>query len=302
LTAPLRLAALLAAGLVACDSAGAGPGRILIVDDAGDTLRLAAPARRVVSLNPAITELMFALGAGDRLVGRTVACDYPPAAVRVPSVGAWLPPNVEAVASRSPDLVILYEGPTTAAAAARLRMLGLPVLALRTDHLGDVSRLARLLGSALGAVRAGDSLAASFDAALDRLRRTPEPRPTPTIALLAWDQPLIVLGAGSFVSEMIELAGARNVFGDVASASAPISLETLVSRAPRALATVGSMSAGFARRPEWRAVRAVREGRLLGLADAALSRPSPRAPAAIAALRRQLDSALRTDPHQETPP
>jgi hypothetical protein len=102
LTARLRLAALAAAGLVACHPAGDRPGRAVVVDDAGDTLRIERPARRIVSLNPTTTELLFALGAGDRLVGRTEACDYPAAAAGVASVGGWLPPNVEAVAARAP--------------------------------------------------------------------------------------------------------------------------------------------------------------------------------------------------------
>jgi iron complex transport system substrate-binding protein len=308
LTGPLRLAALLAAGLTACHNGGGGPGRLLVVDDAGDTVRLAAPARRLVSLNPAITELVFALGAGDRLVGRTESCDYPAAAARVPSVGGWIPPNVEAVAARAPDLVILYQGPTTAAAATRLRGLGIAVLALRTDHLADVSRVARLLGPLLGARRAADSLASAYDAALERLHRATVSRPAtatrpePTIALVAWDQPLIALGAGSFVSEMVELAGARNVFEDISSSSAPISLEALASRAPRVVATVGSLSTDLARRPEWRAVAAVREHRVLALTDPALSHPTPRAPAAIDSIRRRLDSAFNTSIRKETSP
>jgi ABC-type Fe3+-hydroxamate transport system substrate-binding protein len=303
LTGPLRLAALVAGlviELLACRNAGGGSGRVLVVDDAGDTLRLGAPVHRLVSLNPVITELVFALGAGRRLVGRTESCDYPAAAARTPSVGGWLPPNVEAVAGRAPDLVVLYQGPTTAAAAARFRSLGIAVLALRTDHLADVSRVARLLGAVLDVRRAADSLAASYDAALDRLRQGATLRSPRTVALVTWDQPLIVLGAGSFVSEMVELAGARNVFDDVASASVPVSLEALASRAPSIVATLGTTSP-LLKRPEWQAVSAIRAHRLLALSDPALSHPTPRAPAAIAALRRQLDSALGVIPPKEVP-
>jgi iron complex transport system substrate-binding protein len=302
LIAHLRLAALIAAGLVACHPAGGRPSRILVVDDAGDTVRVAAPARRVVSLHPTVTELVFALGAGDRLIGRTEGCDYPAAAGAVPSVGGWLPPNVEAVAARSPDLVVLYQGPTTAPAAARLRALGIAVLAIRTDHLADVSRLARLLGPALGARRAADSLASSYDAALEALRRAAAPAVAPPVVLLAWDQPLIALGAGSFVSELVELAGARNAFADIPSSSAPVSLESLVARAPRAVVTLSGMTTGFSARPEWQVVRAIREHRLLSLTESALTRPSPRAPAAIAVLRRRLDSVLHANSLQEISP
>jgi iron complex transport system substrate-binding protein len=292
LTARLRLAALAAAGLVACHPAGGRPGRAMVVDDAGDTLRVARPPRRIVSLNPTTTELLFALGAGDRLVGRTDACDYPPAAARVASVGGWLPPNVEAVAARSPDLVVLYGGPTNAAAAARLRSLGIPVLVLSTDHLADVPRVARLLGRVVDAVRAADSLARSFEAALDRLRRSADPPRAPGVLLLAWDQPLIVLGGGSFMSELVELAGARNVFDDLPLASAPVALESVVIRDPLAIVTLGRMTAGFASRPEWQAVAAVRRHRLLTLTESAFNHPSPRAPAAITDLRRRLGRVL----------
>ena len=290
LKSQLQFAVLLAAALVACFPPRATPGRLVVVDDAGDTTRLAAPVRRVVSLNPAITELIFSLGAGHQLVGRTDECDYPAAAGHVPSVGGWLPPSVEAVAARAPDLVLLYGGPTNAIAAARLRSLGIPVLALRTDHLADVSRLARLLGPVLGVAGAADSLASSYDAALDSLGLGLTPGSRPPVVLLAWDQPLMVLGAGSFVSELIELAGARNVFRDLPSSSVAVSMETLVSRRPSVLVTVGSMSTRFIERPEWQAVPAVRHHSLLQLTESALKWPSPRAPEAIAALRRQLDS------------
>jgi iron complex transport system substrate-binding protein len=292
LTARLRLAALVAAGLVACHPARERPGRAVLVDDAGDTLRLARPPRRIVSLNPTTTELLFALGAGDRLVGRTDACDYPAAAARVPSVGGWLPPNVEAVAARSPDLVVLYGGPTNAAAAARLRSLGIPVLVLRLDHLADVTRAARLLGRVVESVPAADSLARSFELALNRLRRSANPSRAPGVLLLAWDQPLIVLGSGGFVSELVELAGARNVFDDLPGTSAPVALESVVMRRPLAIVTLGAMPAGFASRPEWQALPAVRRRRILTLTESAFNRPSPRAPAAIAELRRRLGTVL----------
>jgi ABC-type Fe3+-hydroxamate transport system substrate-binding protein len=292
LTARLRLAAFAAAGLVACHPAGGRPGRAVVVDDAGDTLRVARPPSRIISLNPTTTELLFALGAGDRLVGRTDACDYPAAAARVASVGGWLPPNVEAVAARSPDLVVLYGGPTNAAAAARLRSLGIPVLVLRIDHLADVPRVARLLGRVVNAVPAADSLARSFELALDRLRRSADPPHAPGVLLLAWDQPLIVLGRKSFVSELVELAGARNVFADLPLASAPVALESVVARDPLAIVTLGAMTAVFASRPEWQAVPAVRRHRLLTLTESAFNRPSPRAPAAVAELRRRLGAVL----------
>src|SRR2546426_1819277 len=118
---------LLLAGLPACREAGRAPprGNLVVTDDAGRRVALAAPARRVVSLLPSFTELLFAIGAGDRLRGPTTWGDYPPAALRGPSVGDGMPPHVEAVAARHPDLVVLYRSGPNVAAAEQLERLGI---------------------------------------------------------------------------------------------------------------------------------------------------------------------------------
>src|SRR6266566_8176583 len=117
---------LLLAGLPACREAGRAPprGNLVVTDDAARRVALAAPARRVVSLLPSFTEMLFAIGAGDRLVGRTTWCDYPPAARAVPSVGDGIPPNIEAVAARRPDLVVLYRSAPNVTVRDELARLG----------------------------------------------------------------------------------------------------------------------------------------------------------------------------------
>jgi len=291
----LRTLALVLGSVAACRPAGRSPGPAVLVDDAGVRLHLAAPPRRIASLNPTTTELLFAIGAGPLLVGRSSACDYPGQAASVPSLGGGFPPAVEAVAGARPDLVVLYHSPGNAAAAARLGELNIPVLQLRTDRLADVARAARLLGQAVGAPAAGDSLAERLERELtaERARRGHFPTAIATL-LLAWDQPVIALGAGSFVSELVELAGGRNVFGDIPAPSAPVSLEAVAARSPDVVLLVGSEIPGLERRPEWRALPAVRAGRLLRLTESSSNRPSPRAPAAIRALRARL-AALTTN-------
>ena len=113
-----RVVACIVLTLAACGGSTRSEGSILTVDDFGDTVRLAHPATRVVSLNPVTTELIFALGAGDRLVGRTHWDLYPPAAAKVPDVGDGMQPNVEAVLGQRPDLVLLYASPSNRAAAS----------------------------------------------------------------------------------------------------------------------------------------------------------------------------------------
>jgi len=278
--------------LTACGGAdrGATPAAIVAVDDAGDTLRLAAPATRIASLIPATTELLFAIGLGPHVVGRTTWCDYPAEALAVPSLGDGLQPNLEAIVAVRPDLVVLYRSTQNAAAAARLRAQGIPTLVVETDRLADVPRLARLLGRLGGRSLAGDSVASAFEAALAADTR-PVPGDPVRLLLLAWDQPPIVIGGGSFLSELVQRAGAVNGFADLAAPSAPVSLEAIARRNPDYLLVMADSAPEYIARPEWQAVTAVRERRFLRVPAALFSRPGPRSPAALRALEAALDSA-----------
>ena len=293
---PLRAIALLVASLAACRSAGSSSAAVVLQDDGGAYVRLRNPPGRIVSLNPTTTELLFAIGAGSRLVGRSRACDYPPAAVGVPDLGDGFPPVIEAVVAARPDLVVLYHSAGNAPAAQRFRELDIQVIRLRTDRLADVARAARLLGRATGAAQAGDSVAAVFGAELGMERAAAtrgETRDIPVL-LLAWDQPIIALGAGSFASELVGLAGGRNVFEDISAPSAPVSLEAIAARDPAVVVLAGSEMPGLEHRPEWRTLRAIRERQVVRLDQSSSNRPSPRAPAAIRSLRARLASL--TDP------
>src|SRR5437870_12166242 len=122
-----HLAGFVALTITACARGEHVPARggIAVTDDAGRRVTLAAPARRIVSLLPSFTEILFAIGAGDRLVARTTWCDYPPDALRVPSVVDGMPPNVAAVAARPPDLPVLYRSDPYVTAAAHSERLGI---------------------------------------------------------------------------------------------------------------------------------------------------------------------------------
>ncbi len=292
-----NLPGLITAVLCACTPPAktAAPTAIVVVDDAGDTTRLAVPATRIISLSPASTELVFALGAGAQLVGRTRWCDYPAAVANVPDVGDGVPPNIEAVLARHPDLVLLYRSAQNADAAARFRAAGIAVLTLRMDQLDDVARVARLLGPPLGHVASADSLAGALEAVLGEMRET-RARDTsraPTVLLLAWDQPPIAIGSGSFQSEILTLAGGRNLFADFATPSAPVSLEAIAARNPDFILTGDSVVPGYTTRPEWRVVPAVAQRRFIHFGDPAFGRPSPRAPQLIATLRQRIQDARR---------
>lgn len=245
------------------------------------------PARRVVSLVPATTELLFAVGAGDAVVGRTPWCDWPKAALGVPSVGDGIQPNLEAIVAQKPDLVVLYPSGQNIEAYHRLAELGIPALRLRTDHLADVPRLARLLGHITGHDAQADSVARAFDAEL--ADATVGGRAdTVQVFFLAWDKPTMTVGRGSFITELLERAGAANVFADVAGSSAVVSVEAVAARNPDVVLTLGSDAPRDLDRPEWQVVGAVRDGRTVHVDGSEFSRPSPRAPQAIRALRDAL--------------
>lgn len=263
---------------------------IRVVDDLGDTVTLAQPATRVVSLVPAATEVLFAIGAGATLVGRTDWCDYPAEALRVPSLGGGLDPSVEAVAAAHPDLVVLYPSPQTTAAAARLRSLGVPTLQLRTDGLADLARTVRLLGTLTSRSVEAEAVVARMDSSVSAATRPAAARPT--VLILAWDQPPTAIGAPSFLHEVVTRAGGTNLFADLAVPSAPVSLEAIAARDPD-LVLVTAPEPRMAARPEWQVVRAVRDRRFVVAQGTEFLRPTPRAGAAIAQLARLIDSVGR---------
>lgn len=268
------------------------PDTVVVVDEFNDTLRLAAPARRVVSLNPVTSEAIFAIGAGDRLVGRT-HFDGTPAAVRqVPDVGDGLQPNVEAVLAVRPDLVVLYAAEANRAAAAALRRAGVQTLAVRTDRIADLSRVLHALAVAVGDSAAARVVTDSVQRSLGAVRRAPDSRLT--VFFHVWDAPVITIGGGSYLDELATLVGARNVFGDVAKPSPQVTLESVAQRNPAFVLAGPTAAARLRSDPRWRAVRAVRDGRVLVLDTALFSRPGVRMGEAAHALRTLLDSAART--------
>jgi ABC-type Fe3+-hydroxamate transport system substrate-binding protein len=285
-----HLAGLVALTFMACARGEHVPvrGDIAVTDDAGRRVALAAPARRIVSLLPSFTEILFAIGAGDRLVGRTTWCDYPPEALAVPSVGDGMPPSVEAVAARRPDLVVLYRSGPNVTAAEQLERLGIRTVLFDLNLLEELGPAARRIGQLTGLEPAGDSLATLMDG----LASQPPVPSTRSLAFIVWDNPPIVIGAGSYLDRLAALAGARNIFHDVGSPSAQVSIETIAARDPDFVAVLSDSAVPprYASRPEWRVVRAVRAQRFVFLPGQLFGRPGPRAAEAIRELRRRLEA------------
>lgn len=303
----MRRATLVVAGAAAI--AGAVPGgsasgdgaipaavdTVTIHDDAGREVRFVTPPRRIVSLIPAVTELLFALDAGSRLVGRTRFGDRPEEARRVPSVGDGVRPSLEAVVARSPDAVILFAGVGNRRATDRLEALGIPVVAVRHDDFGDLARNVERLGVLTARPEAAASLLRRIRCELDTVARVTARRPRVRVYYEVWGDPPVTVGEGSYLDSLITVAGGRNVFGDAASSSSTVGLESIVARAPEVVVYAPTGEGGApppSERPGWEAIEAVRRGRVRTVDVDLVHRLGPRVGRAAAALGAALHPDL----------
>jgi len=257
-------------------------------DDFGDPIIVRSAPRRIVSLNPATTDLIFALGAGDRLVGRTHWDVYPEAAKAVRDLGSGIRPNVEAVFGVRPDLVILYASKDNRAAASELRTAGVNTLSLKIDHIADFYYASRTIGRLLGDSARGAIVADSVERTLKRVRATTQSLDKPTVFWHIWDAPLITIGRGSYMNELIEIAGGRNIYGDVDQTSPAVSIEDVLKRNPRYIITGPEGSLKIMKDPRWSEAPAVRDRRILVVDTAIVGRPSVRLGEAAESIARLL--------------
>lgn len=243
-----------------------------IVDDFGDTVSI-APAARIASLNPTTTEFLFAIGAGHRLVGRDSYDEWPAAAKTLADLGPGISPNVEKILAARPEVVVLYAANDNRAAARALRAAGVRVVGLKIDRVADFRRAARTLGAI-----AGDSAAARYavdtvERSLARIRDATAALPHPRVLWYLWDNPILVLGNGSYQSELLAVAGGANVYADRAEPAANVSLEDVLRRDPEVILLDPGQAKGLRASARWRNVAAVRGNRLLDVNDALLNRP-----------------------------
>ena len=257
-------------------------------DDFGDSLKTGLKPSRIVSLNPATTEILFALGAGNRLIGRTKYDLWPDSARLIPALGDGIRPNVEAVLGTKPDLVVLYASEDNRAAAGRLRAAGVSTVSLKIDSIAEFRRGVHMLGAVLGDAARARSVVDSVDRTLARVRAATAGLSKPTVFWHVWDAPLITIGAGSFMNELVEIAGGRNVYADLPAPSPAVSLEDVSKRNPDFILAGPIGAAQLAADPRWRIVAASRAGRVLTVDTLLVARPSVRLGEAALSLARLL--------------
>lgn len=208
---------------------GSEPGTIEIRDAAGRSVRLDGPATRIVSLVPSATRTLRAIGAGDRLVGRT-DFDEGDWLDSLPSVGAGLEPSLEAIVSLRPDLVVRFAGDQDRRTPARLDDLGITHLAVRPDRIEDVLETIDMLGRATGRTAAGDSLVDDIRSDLEQVEEQVASQPPLDVAYVLGGTPPWVAGPGTYIHQLIELAGGENVFADLDDLYQAVSPEEIRSR------------------------------------------------------------------------
>jgi iron complex transport system substrate-binding protein len=231
--APLLLTALAIASACGNPDARGGhasaDGGIRVVDASGAEVGLPAPARRIVSLVPSATQTLGAIGAQGALVGRT-DFDHEPWAATLPSVGGGIEPNLEAIVALGPDLVVRFAGTQDPRTPGRLDDLGIPHVAVRPDHVEDIYRTAELLGAVTGHGAAADSLVAAIRGGLAALAVRSAELPRLRVAYVLGGTPPWVSGPGTYIDEIVSLAGGDNVFDDLGALYSAVSPEQLRTR------------------------------------------------------------------------
>jgi iron complex transport system substrate-binding protein len=257
---------------------------------------LPGPAARVVSLVPSGTDLLLAMGAGDRLVGRTDHDDAAEVAA-LPSVGG-LEPSLEALVSLRPELVVVWHAAAAPVLRERLEAQGIRTFALGTRDTAQTFAAVAALGRLVGRGARAGALAESMRRELAAVEALPEPD-TPTVLFVVNVDPPMTAGPGTFMAQLAGVAGARPAFPELAGDWAPISPEAMVRRQPEWLVLSGGAGAGSRERgmarlrasPGWRELRAVRDGRVVAVPEALLSRPGPRLGEAARLLREAIHGA-----------
>jgi iron complex transport system substrate-binding protein len=223
------------------------PANIQLVDDSGATVILPAPARRIVSLAPNITELMYAAGGGSRLIGSVEYSDYPAAAQRLPRVGSYARLDMETIVALKPDLVIAWQSGNPAGQIEQLRRLGLRVFLAEPKRIGDVARSLEQFGQLAGSEAIGLAAAAGFRARLARLAASYSGRPTVRVFYQIWDQPPITVNGQQMISDVLRLCGGENIFASLPTLAPTVSVEAVLAADPEAIVASGA----DASRPAW---------------------------------------------------
>jgi iron complex transport system substrate-binding protein len=259
----------------------------------GREVALPAPPRRIVSLVPSATELIYALGGEDRLVGRTDFCDYPPAARSKPSVGGMISPSLERIATLKPDVVIATTSGNRLDTFTKLQQIGIPVYAVHAHRISELIDVTNRLAELTGRHAASVPLVATIERRLFAVANAVRPYPRPRVLYVLWPEPLLVPASGALLTELIGLAGGDSITANERGDYPRFSIEAAVVRAPEVilLASHGSRSAPPVVRDKWErlaSLPAVRSKRIHAIDGSLVHRYGPRVVDGVETLARAI--------------
>lgn len=261
-------------------------------DDLGRKVELRQPARRIVTLAPFLTELVYSAGAGDRLVGVSAYSDYPPEALRLPQVATAVSFSVEEVAALRPDLVLAWRDSARVEDLQRLEKLGIATFVTQATRLADAPRILQAIGTLAG--RDVSGAATRYHQRMEGLKLRYGGRRTVPVFLEVWHNPLQTIGERHWISEALALCGARNAFADLPGVAPLVSWEEVYRRDPPVVIGAGSRDGEERFRANWRlrnTLSAVKNGRLVFVEADTLQRPTLRLADGVTQLCEGIDRA-----------
>jgi len=255
---------------------------LILEDDRGVAVQLASAPRRVVSLAPNLTEIVFLLGQEERLVGVTRYCNYPPRAALLPRIGGIVDPDVERIVAAAPDLVLCTTDGNPRERVGVLEEMGIPCFAAGPQNMAAVFETIEKIGEILGVPERGRKEANALRARAERVSREKR-SPSPRVLFVVSTSPVIAAGNGTFLDEIVRIAGGRNVAAPFAGRYPRLSVEDLIRAGPDVI-LVAAMSGVEEFSPDvtrWGEVPAFREGDVFSLDGDLVTRPGPRMVAAL---------------------
>ncbi len=266
------------------------------VDDAGRKIFVADPPTRIVSLAPSVTEMLFAIGAGERVVGVTSFCNYPPEAQAKPKVGGAFP-NLEVVLSLKPTLVLAPRDFIRPDMVAKLDQLKIPLFILETNNIEDVLRHIQTVGRMLGRSEQSDAVAGDLRRRVADVKTRTAGAARPRVFYVLNSDPLMTAGPGSFIHQLIELAGGTNVAADAPVAYPRLSLEEVIRQDPQVILFPVGDEEGIPNEEQqrwlrWPTLSAVKQNRFVRIPSVLLDRPGPRVVDGLEQLARELHPDL----------
>jgi iron complex transport system substrate-binding protein len=252
----------------------------MVKDQTGRTVNIPENPRRLLSLAPNITEIVYALGLGDELVGDTDYCDFPTQAKNKPHVGTMVNPSLERVVALKPDLALGTPEANRRETADQLERLGIPLYGVTASTLAGTLASIEDLGKILGRAAEAKSLVAQMQARIDRVQKRIEGQPKPKVLFLVWYRPLITVGPNTFIADVIRAAGGIPIEENLKGEWPRLTLEELLPQNPAVILLPNSESFSpsleeFRSLPGWRDLRAVKERRMYFVSEA-IERPGPR--------------------------